>query len=71
MMARLGNKDEAISSLEKALSKPCDGITGMPPTPELLRLDPDYDPLHGDRRFEALAEKIVPASKFGAKAVSK
>ena len=56
IMARFGNKDEAISSLERALSKPCDGITGMPPTPVLLRLDPDYDPLRGDPRFQKLAE---------------
>ena len=56
IMARLGNKDEAISSLERALSNPCDGVTGLPPTPALLRLDPDYDPLRGDPRFQKLAE---------------
>ena len=56
IMARFGNKDEAISSLQHALSKPCDGITGMPPTPELLRLDPDYDSLRDDPRFQKLAE---------------
>jgi TolB-like protein/Tfp pilus assembly protein PilF len=54
--ARFGNKDEAISSLERALSIPCDGITGMPPTPALLRLDPDYDSLRGDPRFQKLCE---------------
>jgi len=57
IMARFGNKDEAISSLEKALSKPCDGITGMPPTPELLRLDPDYDSLRADARFQKLCHE--------------
>jgi TolB-like protein/thioredoxin-like negative regulator of GroEL len=57
IMARFGNKDEAISSLERALSNPCDGITGMPPTPELLRLDPDYDSLRSDPRFQKLAEE--------------
>jgi TolB-like protein/Tfp pilus assembly protein PilF len=57
LMARFGNKDEAISSLERALSKPCDGITGMPPTPALLRLDPDYDSLRGDPRFERLCQE--------------
>jgi TolB-like protein/class 3 adenylate cyclase len=57
VMARLGNKDEAISSLERALSKPCDGVTGMPPTPELLRLDPDYDSLRADPRFQKLCQE--------------
>jgi hypothetical protein len=56
-MARLGKKDEAISSLERALSQPCDGITGMPPTPALLRLDPDYDCLRGDPRFDKLSQE--------------
>jgi TolB-like protein/cytochrome c-type biogenesis protein CcmH/NrfG len=57
IMARLGKKDEAISSLQRALSQPCDGITGMPPTPALLRLDPDYDSLRGDPRFEKLCQE--------------
>ncbi len=57
IMARLGNKDEAISSLQRALSEPCDGITGMPPTPELLRLDPDYDSLRSDPRFQKLCQE--------------
>jgi TolB-like protein/class 3 adenylate cyclase len=57
IMARLGKKDEAISSLERALSQPCDGITGMPPTPALLRLDPDYDCLRGDPRFDKLSQE--------------
>jgi tetratricopeptide (TPR) repeat protein len=56
IMARFGNKNEAISSLQRALSQPCDGITGMPPTPALLRLDPDYDSLRGDPRFQKLCE---------------
>ncbi|MFN2542709.1 MAG: tetratricopeptide repeat protein [Chthoniobacterales bacterium] len=31
-----------------------------------IRIDPLLAPLHGDPRFEALAEKIVPASQFHA-----
>ncbi|HEV3148338.1 MAG TPA: tetratricopeptide repeat protein [Chthoniobacterales bacterium] len=57
IMARFGKKDEAISSLQRALSNPCDGITGMPPTPELLRLDPDYDSLRSDPRFDKLCQE--------------
>jgi hypothetical protein len=57
IMARFGKKDEAISSLERALSKPCDGITGMPPTPALLRLDPDYDSLRNDPGFQKLCQE--------------
>jgi len=30
-----------------------------------IRVDPLLTPLHGDPRFEALAEKIVPAREFG------
>jgi hypothetical protein len=30
-----------------------------------IRIDPLLIPLHGDPRFEALAEKIVPAREFG------
>jgi hypothetical protein len=56
IMARLGKKDESISSLERALSQPSDGITGIPPTLALLRLDPDYDSLRGDPRFEKLCQ---------------
>ena len=30
-----------------------------------IRIDPLLSPLHGDPRFEALAEKILPAREFG------
>ena len=33
-------------------------------TSDLIRVDPLLAPLHGDPRFEALAEKIVPAREF-------
>jgi hypothetical protein len=35
------------------------GLFGPPLTPALLRLDPDWDNLRGDSRFEALAQKVV------------
>jgi hypothetical protein len=34
-------------------------------------VDSLLDPLHGDPRFEALAEKIVPASQFKGTTASK
>jgi hypothetical protein len=32
----------------------------------VIRVDQFLDPLHGDPRFEALAEKIVPVREFRA-----
>src|SRR5205814_6420501 len=50
---------------QKLLSIPYEGplaTTVVPLTPALLRLDPMFDPLRGDPRFEKLANKIVPRS---------
>jgi TolB-like protein/Flp pilus assembly protein TadD len=59
----LGDHNEALNWLEQGYREH-DGFNIGP-----IRVDPLLNPLHGDPRFEALAEKIVPAREF-AKAVT-
>ena len=59
----LGDRNEALKWLEESYRER-DGFNIGP-----IRVDPLLTPLHGDPRFEALAEKIVPAREF-AKAVT-
>jgi serine/threonine-protein kinase len=61
----LGDKQEALRRLEQCYEDRAGADVGW------IRVDSFLDPLHGDPRFEALAEKIVPAAQFGAKAAAK
>jgi serine/threonine protein kinase/Tfp pilus assembly protein PilF len=60
--ARMGEPDRAIAALQKLLSIPCVGalLAYTPPTPALLRLDPMFDPLRKDPRFQELCKDKQP-----------
>jgi len=61
----LGDKEEALRWLEQSYQDRSGSDVGW------IRVDPLLDPLRSDPRFEALAEKIVPAAQFGDKAAAK
>jgi tetratricopeptide (TPR) repeat protein len=60
--AQVGEPDRAVVALQKLLSIPYDGVlaAGVPLTPALLRLDPMFDPLRNDSRFQKLVASPAP-----------
>jgi serine/threonine-protein kinase len=56
--AQMGERDRAIAALQRLLSIPSPNLP--PLTPALLGLDPMFDPLRGDSRFQELVAPSPP-----------
>jgi TolB-like protein/class 3 adenylate cyclase/Tfp pilus assembly protein PilF len=62
--ARMGEPDRAIAALQRLLSIPYAGaFPAAPLTPALLRLDPMFDPLRNDPRFQKLVASPAPKER--------
>jgi TolB-like protein/Tfp pilus assembly protein PilF len=60
--AQVGEPDRAIAAIQRLLSIPAGSpfAENMPLTPALLRLDPMFDPLRNDPRFQKLVASPAP-----------
>jgi predicted Zn-dependent protease len=63
--AQMGEPDRAIAALQRILSTPGSGALAenVPLTPALLRLDPMFDPLRNDPRFQKLVASPAPIER--------
>jgi serine/threonine-protein kinase len=63
IQAMLGENSRAISTLARLLETPYSAVPvgrETPVTSALLRLDPNWDPLRSDPRFQKLCEQKKP-----------
>jgi tetratricopeptide (TPR) repeat protein len=61
IQVRFGDGNRGIPTLKHLLEIPYGGGPVSPPlTPALLRLDPDFDPIRGDPRFQELCKDKQP-----------